>query len=264
MLLLGAPPASAEDDNGNDQQAGAGIGDGDPFIEVVDGETGDVVSVRGGGDVVCRYYDDATGEPVDLGALPENLNGPEVMVLRMCDDVSTGEYVSIDLIIVVPPLPPPIDPTDLAQTARSRLPILPPSWKTYPDAEHVVNTQSWLWVDDWAPLARTATAGGVTATVTAVPVSQRWVFGTGDVRVCDGPGQPFDPNRRVADQPSPTCSYTFRRSSAAQAGEVYRGSVTVTWQVTWTSNIGVGGGLGLLSRSAPVTFRVAEVQAVNR
>jgi hypothetical protein len=264
LLLAWASPAAATDENGNDQQASGGVQHGDPFVEVVDADSGQVVSVRGGGDIVCRYYDDASGDPVDLGALPPELNGLHVQVLRMCDDVSTGEYVSVDLIVVVPPLPPPVDPAELARMARSRLPIAAPEWQTYPDAEQVVNVPSWLWVDGWAPLTRTATAGGVTATVTAMPVSQRWDFGNGDSRTCQGAGSSFDRSRRVADQPPPTCSYAFPKSSASSPGETFAGSVTVTWQVSWSSNIGAGGNLGLLSRSSQVPFRVAEVQAVNQ
>ena len=127
-----------------------------------------------------------------------------------------------------------------------------------------MNLNSWLWVDEWAATARSATAGGVSATVTATPVRHRWVFGDGATRTCDGPGTAFDPARRVADQPAPSCSYTFRRSSAGQPGGTFRGSVTVTWQVAWTSNVGEGGTLGELSRTSPVEFLVGEVQAVNR
>jgi hypothetical protein len=84
---------------GGDQQAsGELLGDGAAEVSARDGsDLGDPRRPRrGGGNVVCRYYDDATGEPVDFSSLPEDRDG--IMLLRDCSDSETGEYVSIGLV----------------------------------------------------------------------------------------------------------------------------------------------------------------------
>lgn len=261
-------PAVGESESRDDQYATGTVEDGDAVVEVGDSERPRPPRSGGGGgggDVRCRYYGTTMGDLVDFSDLARMYEeaGRPLLIERWCEDISTGEFVSIRPIEWTPRTVVE-DPVALARVAKTRLPLASPTWRSYPTAEHVVNLNSWLWVDEWTATARSATAGGVSATVTATPVRQRWVFGDGATRTCDGPGTPFDPGRRVADQPAPSCSYTFRRSSAGQPSGKFRGSVTMTWQVSWTSNVGEGGNLGELSRTAPVEFRVGEVQAVNR
>ena len=270
LVLLGsaaacARPASAESEAGDDQYATGGVQEDEAVVEVVDRKRPSRAGGRNGGDVRCRYYGTTLGDAIDFEELARMYEeaGRPLLIERWCEDVSTGEFVSMREIEWSPRFPGE-DPAVLARVAKTRLPLASPAWRSYPTAEHVVNLSSWLWVDEWAAASRSATAGGVSATVTATPVRQRWVFGDGATRSCEGPGTAFDPTRRAADQPAPACSYTFRRSSAGQSGGAFRGSVTVTWRVSWTSNVGEGGNLGELSRTAPVEFRVGEVQAVNR
>lgn len=138
MVITGVgvmAPASAEDAprggggeiGRNDQYAEGGLLDDSSGAEVVvmDGrDLGDPTeNRRGGGNVVCRFYDDATGEPVNPWDLPPELNGLTVMILRDCEDTDTGEYVSIDLIFIVPPLAQQTDPRELALMARQQLPF---------------------------------------------------------------------------------------------------------------------------------------------
>lgn len=245
--------------------------------EILGGDTAEVVARegrdlgprdrprRGGGDVVCRLYDDAQPDralgPNDFG--PE-VYGVAVQVLRVCTDRDTGEYVDVDVVTVTPPLPGAIvDPARLAVMARSRLPLPLPSPRMSPEGEQTVNVESWLWVDNWEPQTRSATAGGVTTVVVATPVEQRWTFGSSAERkVCRDEGTPYDSSRPASDQ-STTCSYTFRHSSAGQPNNAYRVTVTLVWHVTWTSNIGASGDLGFVSRTATIPTRVAEHQALN-
>lgn len=251
---------------GGDQQAtGELLGDGSAEVVASDGgDLGDESQPRrGGGNVVCRYYDDATGEPVNPWALPPEVNGLNVMILRDCVDADTGEYVSIDLIIVVPPLVPQADPGELALMARSRLPLPLPAARMSPDGDQTVNLESWLWVENWESQTRSATAGGVTAVVVATPVEQRWTFGSpSEKKVCTDAGTPYDLSRQPSEQ-STNCSYMFRHSSAGQPGDAYRVTVTLVWHVTWTSNIGASGDLGFVSRTSTIPTRVAEHQALN-
>lgn len=251
---------------GGDQEAsGELLGDGSAEAVARDGgDLGDNREARrGGGNVVCRFYDDATGEPVNPWDLSPELNGLRVMVLRMCDDVTTGEYVSINLIIIVPPLATPADARELAVMARSRLPLPLPEARMNPSGDQTVNLPTWLWVDNWETQTRTATAGGVTSTVVATPIEQRWTFGSSAERkVCADAGTPYDMSRSASEQAT-DCSYTFRHSSAGQPGDAYRVTVTLVWHVTWTSNIGASGDLGFVSRTTTIPTRVAEHQALN-
>jgi len=279
-----AAPASAEDPphggggelGGNDQYAeGSLLDDGSGAeVEVMDGrDLGDATtSRRGGGNVVCRFYDDATGEPVNPWDLPPELNGLSVMILRDCEDADTGEYVSIDLIFIVPPLAAQTDPRELALMARQRLPFPLPDVAFSPPLENpddflLVQLPTWIWVANWAEVSRTASAGGVTATVTARPVRQVWDFRP---RVadrdteggCDGPGTPYDSSKRPEEQ-STECSFTFRHSSAGEPGAAYEAHLTVIYEVSWTSNVGAGGSLGTVARTSVVPVRVGEQQALN-
>lgn len=253
-------------ESGSDRSAtGELLGDGSAEVVARDGgDLGDENEPRrGGGNVICRYYDDATGDPVNPWNLPAELNGLNIQVLRMCDDADTGEYVSVDLIIIVPPLVAQADAGELAQMARTRLPLPLPAARMNPEGDQTVNLASWLWVDNWQTQTRSATAGGVTSVVVATPVEQRWTFGSpSEKKVCTDAGTPYDISRPASEQ-STTCSYTFRHSSAGQPENAYRVTVTLVWHVTWTSNIGASGDLGFVSRTATIPTRVAEHQALN-
>jgi hypothetical protein len=123
-----------------------------------------------------------------------------------------------------------------------------------------------MWVENWEEQSRSASAGGVTATVVAKPVEQRWSFGVpGETKVCRGPGKPYDFGLEPWQQ-STTCGYTFRHSSAGQPGLVFQVKASVVWHLTWSSNTGAGGDLGTVTRTTTVPMAVAEHQAliVNR
>ena len=279
-----AAPASAEDPprggggelGGNDQYADGGLLDDGSGAEVVAMDGRDLgeptAGRRGGGNVVCRFYDDATGEPVNPWNLPPELNGLTVMILRDCEDADTGEYVSIDLIFIVPPLVPQMDARDLALMARQRLPFPLPDIAFSPPLEDpddflLVQLESWIWATNWAEVSRTASAGGVVATVTARPVRLTWDFTPrrSDPETeggCAGPGTPYDPSKRPEEQ-STDCSITFRHSSAGEPGAAYEGHLTVIYEVSWTSNVGAGGSLGTVPRTTVLPVRVGEQQALN-
>lgn len=264
-----AVPNGGGETSRDDQQASGELLGGDT-AEVVAREGRDLGPRdrprRGGGDVVCRLYDDAQPDralgPDDFG--PE-VYGVAVQVLRVCTDRDTGEYVDVDVVTVTPPLPGAVvDPARLAVMARSRLPLPLPSPRLSPEGEQTVNVATWLWVDNWQPQTRSATAGGVTTVVVATPVEQRWTFGAPSERkVCSDAGTPYDLARPAAEQ-STTCSYTFRHSSAGQPNDTYKVTVTLVWHVTWTSNIGAAGDLGFVSRTTTIPTRVAEHQALNQ
>jgi hypothetical protein len=199
------------------------------------------------------------------GLGPPKGNGPGGWYRQICVDASgnsTGLVVWLNA-------PPPADPVALAQQALQRTPIVQPPIGMNPStaSEQLVNLQSWLWVNTpWVPVSATATAGPVTVTTVATPQQVVWDMGNGDQVTC-GPGTPYDPSRSSSDQ-QPSCSYTYRASSAGRPNGAFRVTATEYWQVTWTA-VGVGpgapagGGLGAVTRSSTAAVRVAEAEATN-
>jgi hypothetical protein len=258
---------------GDDQYARGELLDDGSGAEAVAGDrrvADDSHRRRGGGNVVCSYFDEGTGEPVNPSQLPASPDGEPIQLVRQCDDATTGEYVSIDVIAVRPGGRP--DPADLAVMARSRLPFdagdvsfSPPL--DSPDDFLLVQLETWIWRNDWRTISRTASAGGVVTTVTATPVRQEWDF-TPDRSDpdteggCPGPGTKYDPSK-PPDAQSTECSITFRHSSAGEPDGVYEGHLTVIYAVTWGSNIGVGGSLGEVPQTTVIPVRVGEQQALN-
>jgi hypothetical protein len=196
-------------------------------------------------------------------------------VLRVCYDAG-GNIVSADPSTWAPPpegSPAPlIDPAVLAAAARSRLAFPPPVPRTSPALDNGTYAQlpTAFWVDGWETASSSATAGPVTATVTARPVSQDWrirdgLRGEGESVVCDGPGGP-----PLASGQAGPCGWTPRHSSAGQTARggsanepCFPVTVTVTWDVAWTANVpAAGGSLGEGTSSADTCLVVAEVQAV--
>lgn len=158
----------------------------------------------------------------------------------------------------------PVDPRELAVTARESVAIPAPPMSTSPSADRELYPQmkTWLWVDGswWQPYSATAEAGAVSATVTARPVRSEWSMGDGGRTVCAGPGVEW---RRGMSEDDTYCSYIYRRSSAGEPGGTFTLTVTVVFEVVWFSSTGAGGSLGTLTRSASTPVRVGEIQAVN-
>ena len=278
MLLIGHQPASAAapggGELGDDQYAGGDLlGDGSAEVTVSDGkDLGPEDRPRvGGGNITCRWYgldpeSESPAGPVNWELLrnpPPEMVGVVISVLRVCDD-GTGAPGEAEVVRLPLPTgqPPPVDPRRLANLARSRLPLPLPVARTSPTGEQTVNLETWMWVANWADQARTASAGGVSATVVARPVRQVWSFGVpGETKVCTDAGHPYDLSLQPWQQ-STTCGYTFHHSSATQPGLVYQVKASLVWHITWTSNIGLSGDLGLLARAELHTFSVGEIQAL--
>ena len=150
----------------------------------------------------------------------------------------------------------------LAQLARRQLRPGSPVIVASPVGEQLVNVPTWLWLaGQWAPVTATAAVPGVSVTARATPTSVVWRMGDGAQVVCRGPGTPFPPGADPAAV-SPDCGYTYRHSSAAQPGQAYPVTATVTWTVTW-AGAGQAGTFPGLTTTGAAAFPVAESQAVN-
>jgi hypothetical protein len=154
-----------------------------------------------------------------------------------------------------------VDPAALAATALSSIEIPAPTIHTSPseDGRTFVQLPTWLWVDRgwWRERTATANAGSVSATVTAVPTATNWATGDGSSITCPGPGVPWRTGMSEGDT---YCSHTYRRPSSPGTFQI---TVTVTFEVRWTSNVGVSGSLEGVARSATRGLVVDEIQALE-
>ena len=155
----------------------------------------------------------------------------------------------------------------LAQQALQRVPLPSPSIAMSPggDIPLLVNLPTFLWMEpaQWAPVTASASAGGVTSTVTATPERVVWDMGQGDSVTCNGPGAPYVPTLPDDAQPS-DCRYTYRASSARSPDKTFTVTATVEWHVTWSASGAPGGGdLGTSRRASTTIVRVAEIQVLN-
>jgi hypothetical protein len=160
----------------------------------------------------------------------------------------------------------------LALQARDSLTLPSPEIGLNPAPFSVVDFATWLWIAPavWHSFRATATAGGVTATATAVPQAVDWSTGDGHHVVCDGPGVTYQPAIPASDQVT-NCSYTYPESSAGQPtgngdsnSAAFTLVATVEWAVTWSATGAPGGGvLPPLFTSSAVRVRVEQVESVG-
>ena len=244
---------------------------------------------RGGSGITCQFVPQvvpSTPEFVSLGvadltAIYEQGGSAPLPGVRSCYDAS-GQVIAAEVTTWAPGAGGPgaapviIDPAVLAEIARSRLVFPGPVVSTSPPAGEGTYAQlpTFFFVENWGDVSERATAGPVTATVTATPVRQTWeirdTFRGGTKTVsCEGPGAAFDPARPLEEQLPPACGWTPRHSSAGQGqrggvrGEAcFPTTVTLAWDVRWGSNIGAGGALGEGTSSTELCLVVAELQAV--
>lgn len=294
VMLLSAGVVAAQAAGGNGSESGSdstAIGDllGDDSAQVVvgtggssGGAGGDGTGSGGGGsDITCRLmwptgpYGAVEANAEELTAAYES-QGP-VPVIRTCHDAS-GAMLSSETIMWEPTEGDAalVDPEALAQMARERMSWPSPALATSPALDHGTYAQlsTFFHVSNWervtSPPAR---AGAAWATVTATPVSQSWVIqdtyrGTSETITCDGPGALYDQSRPYDAQLPTPCGWTPEHSSAGQTqtspytGEpCFSSTVTLTWDVSWQSNVAPGGPLGDGTSTTSVCLVVAELQA---
>lgn len=157
---------------------------------------------------------------------------------------------------------PTVNPILLAQQALATIHFPAPAVGMAPSSSTgVVNWPTYLWIDPaaWQPFTATASAGPVSATVTAAPDKVVWDMGDGNQVTCVSPGVPWNQS-----MPHTDCSYVYPRDSSRQPAGRYTMSVRVYWHVTWTAAGATGGGdlgdIGGATATTPV--RVDEIQTV--
>jgi hypothetical protein len=158
------------------------------------------------------------------------------------------------------------DPRLLSESAFEQIKdktVLVPVPALSPSSRGYVNLGMWLAIDEPLenPVSVTATAGNVSATTTAVLRQTVFDMGTGGPPiVCDGVGDPIPDDMLDSPEPSPVCGFTY---VSTNDGVPYEVTVTAVWDVSWSSNIGLGGSLGVLERSTTVPYEVLQIQTVG-
>ena len=233
---------------------------------------GGVVSVSGGSHtdgsggtsgtnstIRCRYFELAdhisglnTTTPI-LGTETTALV-PARKYWKVCTDTTTGTEISRALVDITAPDPATVA-RDLAEQAFAQLHVTPPAARSNPANNlAVINIPTWYWIDNWTPLTSSATAAGVTATVTATPTDVTWNPGDGsNPIVCDGPGVAYDLDRKARQQ-STDCSFTY----TTKAGK-FTITATQRWTVTYTATNGQSGNLGDVTSTNTTPIDVHEL-----
>src|SRR3954447_2167470 len=172
----------------------------------------------------------------------------------------TGETFWLDQ----PPVQ--LDPAQLAreilariQLARVGIGITPEPGRT-----GIIGLPTYLWVDNpgprtLGPISDSASAGGVTVTLTARVSKVVWNLGDGTTITCTGAGTAY--RDEFGARPSPTCGHTYQHPSTELPGDVYRVTATAVWDVGWTG----GGQSGQIpfEVSSATTISIGEVQALT-
>ena len=226
------------------------------------GSAGTTFGSGGGNPLLCSTYNagrlggDASNPHPTLnqGSIPLG-----TLVYQVCLDRVTGDFITgTPFVWGGAPPPVPVSPVVLAYHARAQLILPVPSVRTWPTADRqIIGVATWLRADNFISDSRWASAGGVTATVTARPTAAVWNMGDGTQVTCTTPGLELTVSAGATD-----CLHVFTRSSGREVDGRFHGSVSITWHLSWVSNIGPGGGLGNVTRTLPISWRVDQIQSL--
>jgi len=113
----------------------------------------------------------------------------------------------------------------------------------------------------WRTLSATASAAGMSATVTARPVRLLFDPGDGSSPVsCPGPGRAWSAADGNGPPTDGACAYRYARVTP----EPITSTQSIVWQITWVGTGNSGGQIPSLSTSTSGQLRVLQVQVVNR
>ena len=157
-----------------------------------------------------------------------------------------------------------IDGGTLARAAWDAVTIPQPGVETNPklgdSGATLVGIDTWVWATEDTPakVTATATAGPVTATVTAVSDGLRLSAPDSEPN-CHGFGTAWSEG---AAEGSSDCTIEFTRSSAHLGGSTPL-DVSVGYSVSYTATDGATGDLGAVTTTSTTSLPVAEIQTIN-
>jgi hypothetical protein len=205
------------------------------------------------------WYQLATSQDLQFAlAMGGTPTPPAAWYVGSCGDPATNFWpVTMFRVFAAGP-----GPELLAQEAvkNLRLPLPVIKVNPVPPAVQVLFVPTWLWVDSssWGSRSATASAGGLSVTATARPVTVEWSTGDGGSRTCTGPGTPWTAGMDPVKE-SPTCGHTY---TIAPTGGRYTLRATVTWEISWVGG-GATGMVAPLTTTAALDLPVHEAGAVN-
>lgn len=121
-----------------------------------------------------------------------------------------------------------------------------------------VGVPVWLWADGGFPQrSATASAGGLSVTVTARMTRVDWNMGDGSVVSCTRPGTAF--KEAYGFTQSPDCGHIYSTTSKKQPGGAYRVTARATWDVTFSGDYTAS---LTVPATSDVQLRIGEYQAV--
>lgn len=162
------------------------------------------------------------------------------------------------------PPAPYIDGGTLARAAWDAVTIPQPGVETNPklgdSGATLVGMDTWVWATEDTPakVTATATAGPVSATVTAVSDGLR-LSAPDSAPSCHGFGTAWTEG---AAEGSSDCTIEFTRSSAHLGGSTPL-DVSVGYSVSYTATDGATGDLGAVTTTSTTSLPVAEIQTIN-
>lgn len=168
----------------------------------------------------------------------------------------------------LPVITPEIVANDLWVELSGTLPV--PAIASDPAAgvNAIIDVPVFVEVTNWTgTLNPTRCEAGFCVTVTVTPtlVYQPGEPGAPAVS-CAGSGTRYDPDGPGIDEQAAApgaCAYTYQqRTGTADRPDAWPASVSVTWEITWSSTAGNGGSLPAVTRTTAVPRGVDEVQTV--
>lgn len=166
---------------------------------------------------------------------------------------------------------PQRSPASLAAEGRARIEELldaPAVMSAPPTGKGIVTVGMWFWTDPAAYVPHEVTAwlptpsGVVWATTRARPVGLEFVSGEpdGETARCAGPGDVWA--RADGDGALSECMYTYRHSSSIAPDGAFMSSLSIVWEITWSSSAGASGVSPPLRTTTPTPVTVNEIQAL--
>jgi len=167
--------------------------------------------------------------------------------------------------------PPVVTAASLAQQAFGTIVFPKPSGHRSPSESLLykgfpftyINLWTFYWTDPatWKPLTATASAAGLTATVTATPVQLVFDPGNGGTpAACDGPGRAWSETDGNDPPSAGACGYQY---TLVTNGPI-TATETIVWKITWAGTGNTGGQIPGLSTSTSGQLNVMQIQVVNR
>jgi hypothetical protein len=208
------------------------------------------------------WYSAADGCYYASTARPAGASGGD-WSLGTCGDPVQGFFQGLQLLRQFRTAPGPATVADLAV---KKLVLPSPVIRMSPavNAVQLVHVPSWLWIGSgvWGPRSATASAGGVTVTATARPITAVWSTGDGATVTCQGPGTAWTSRANPAKGSPTRCGHTYTQTSPGHGLGEFTVSATITWAVTWTW-AGTTRTAGPLKSTATTGVRVVESTSAN-